>query len=80
MWVWCLFSNYDVCKEVDMNMECDEGTCQCRDEMKWNEEALECQIFMDVNCTDVDTKNIIDECIFTLDVPLNILRNIITYK
>merc|ERR1712038_1431615 len=38
-------SNHDVCKEVDMNMECDEGTCQCRDEMKWNEEALECQIF-----------------------------------
>jgi hypothetical protein len=23
--------------------------------MKWNEEALECQIFMDVNCTDVST-------------------------
>ena len=44
-----------------MNIECDQGTCQCRDEMKWNNEALECQIFMDVNCTDVDTKNIIEE-------------------
>ena len=54
-------SDHDVCKEVDMNMECDQGTCQCRDEMKWNEEALECQIYMDVNCTDVDTESIIEE-------------------
>ena len=37
------------------------STCQCRETMAWNDEALECQIFMDVNCTDVDTKTIIEE-------------------
>ena len=35
-------------KEIDMNMICNEknNTCQCRETMQWNEEALECQIFI----------------------------------
>lgn len=41
------------CRKTDMNMFCKAGTCQCREDMKWNTEALECQIFIDVNCTDV---------------------------
>ena len=34
--------------EIDMNMICNEknSTCQCRETMQWNEEALECQIFI----------------------------------
>ena len=54
-------SSNDACKETDMNMVCQGGKCQCREDLKWNDEALECQIFMDVNCTDVDTKTIIEE-------------------
>ena len=35
-------------KEIDMNMICNEknSTCQCRETMQWNDEALECQIFI----------------------------------
>ena len=39
------------CKTYDMNMVCKKGQCVCRDLMKWNEEALECQVFIDFNCT-----------------------------
>merc|ERR1719228_2363705 len=50
-------TSHDACRNVDMNMFCEseKGTCQCRNDMKWNEETLECQIYMDVNCTDVKT-------------------------
>jgi hypothetical protein len=50
-------SDHQQCRQTDMNMVCkqDTQTCQCRDTMKWNDEALECQVFMDVNCTDVST-------------------------
>ena len=37
------------CRLVDMNMICNmtaSKTCQCRDDMKWNDEALECQVFI----------------------------------
>merc|ERR1719323_2836036 len=54
-------SSHADCKDTDMNMECKDGKCQCRADMRWNDEALECQIFMDVNCTDVDTKTIIED-------------------
>jgi len=51
------------CKNVDMNMICGQSgtssvgsrSCQCRDDMKWNDEGLECQIYIDVNCTDIKT-------------------------
>jgi len=44
------------CRLVDMNMICNmtaSKTCQCRDDMKWNDEALECQVFIDVDCSSV---------------------------
>ena len=34
------------CRSVDMNMICQDETCQCRQDMQWNEEALECQIYI----------------------------------
>lgn len=43
-----------------MNMICKEGKCACRDDMKWNSEGLECQIYIDVNCTDVKTEKIVE--------------------
>ena len=41
------------CETYDMNMVCKKNKCVCRDLMKWNEEALECQVFIDFNCTGV---------------------------
>merc|ERR1712018_474572 len=43
------------CGQIDMNMICFDknSTCQCRETMAWNDEALECQIYIDVNCTGV---------------------------
>jgi len=29
------------------------GTCKCRRDMRWNTKALECQLFIDVDCTNV---------------------------
>ena len=42
-----------------MNMICgrtpkksdDKRKCKCRENMKWNPDVLECQIFIDVNCS-----------------------------
>ena len=39
-------SRHDDCKTVDMNMICEGGKCQCRDDMKWNDEGLECQVYI----------------------------------
>ena len=41
-------STHSECRKVDMNMVCkqDMGKCQCRDDMKWNEEGLECQVYI----------------------------------
>merc|ERR1719204_156174 len=30
-----------------------QGKCQCRTDMRWNTEAGECQIYMDVDCSDI---------------------------
>ena len=40
--------NHEFCQVTDMNMICDEetSTCQCRRDMQWNSEALECQVFI----------------------------------
>jgi len=43
----------------DMNLICnkelttqgDVGKCECRRDMKWNEEAQECQVYLDVDCS-----------------------------
>ena len=47
-------SGHQECQNIDMNMIChtEKQTCQCRQDMKWNDETLECQIFMDVDCSD----------------------------
>ena len=47
-------SDHKDCKNVDMNMICGQSgtssvgsrSCQCRDDMKWNDEGLECQIYI----------------------------------
>ena len=54
------------CQKIDMNLVCntnlttqgDAGKCECRQDMKWNIEAGECQIFLDVDCSAItyDTK------------------------
>jgi len=50
------------CSLQDINMVCtantdqsstEMGRCQCRKDMKWNSEAKECQIFMDVDCSTI---------------------------
>ena len=46
---------------LDMNLVCntnlttqgDAGKCECRQDMKWNTEAGECQIFLDVDCSTI---------------------------
>lgn len=54
-------TSHSNCHNLDMNLICGQsGTCQCRNDMKWNNAALECQVFVDVNCTDIeDTKSIL---------------------
>ena len=41
------------CNYIDMNLVCatDSKTCQCREDMKWNKEELECQVYIDVDCS-----------------------------
>jgi len=44
---------------MDMNLICNKdlttqgsvGQCECRMDMKWNTEALECQVYLDVDCS-----------------------------
>ena len=44
-------SNY-TCQKIDMNLICSEEykKCECREDMRWNSDALECQVYIDVNC------------------------------
>ena len=46
-------SNNNTCQIIDMNLICptESQKCECREDMKWNEDALECQVFMDVDCS-----------------------------
>lgn len=47
------------CMNMDMNLICNKdlttqatvGQCECRRDMKWNTEALECQVYLDVDCS-----------------------------
>merc|ERR1719295_1702473 len=47
------------CMNMDMNLICNKelttggnvGKCECRRDMKWNTEALECQVYLDVDCS-----------------------------
>ena len=40
-------SGHKECLRIDMNSICSETTsrCECREDMKWNNETLECQVF-----------------------------------
>jgi len=47
------------CMSMDMNLVCNKdltsqgrvGQCECRRDMKWNTDALECQVYLDVDCS-----------------------------
>jgi len=47
------------CLSMDMNLVCNKdlttqgsvGQCECRRDMKWNTDALECQMYMDADCS-----------------------------
>lgn len=43
------------CQEKDINLVCfgSTGVCKCRRDLRWNPEALECQLFIDVDCKNV---------------------------
>jgi len=43
-------SNLVDCSMLDINMVCRSNNCLCRRDMKWNPKALECQLFIDVDC------------------------------
>jgi len=50
------------CNNIDINLICVElvdGTkeCQCRKDMQWNREALECQFFIGVDCSRLSYKD-----------------------
>merc|ERR1712142_559486 len=52
-------SSSATCMAMDMNLICNTelttqgniGKCECRRDMKWNSQAGECQIYMDVDCS-----------------------------
>ena len=53
------------CQTMDINLICNTnktvqagGKCECREDFKWNEAKLECQFYLDVDCSKVtyDTK------------------------
>jgi len=48
--VSCL--NDSDCQAEDVNALCVNSECECRQEMQWNRVALECQVFIDVDCGD----------------------------
>ena len=58
-------SEESTCQMMDMNLICNknmttsgERRCECRQDMKWNKEAGECQLYIDVDCSSIwyDTK------------------------
>jgi len=53
------------CQRMDMNLVCNTnvtiqtgGKCACRKDMRWNTQASECQLYIDVDCSSItyDTK------------------------
>jgi len=43
------------CNEKDLNLQCnkDIDRCECRKGTTWNTRTMECQVYLDVDCTDV---------------------------
>jgi len=53
-------ANIATCQGIDINMICNTeltvqagGKCECKQDMKWNANAAECQMFIDVDCSAV---------------------------
>ena len=46
-------SNISYCQTIDINLICstESKICECREDMMWNEEELQCQIYIDVDCS-----------------------------
>lgn len=46
-------NNTTDCHQIDMNLVCSTKSkkCECREDMKWNEKELECQLYVDVDCS-----------------------------
>jgi len=51
-------SSTSTCATMDMNLICNTalttgqgGRCECRQDMKWNEQEGECQMYLDVDCS-----------------------------
>lgn len=46
-------SNNSHCQNIDINLirATKYKTCECRDDTMWNEQELQCQIYMDVDCS-----------------------------
>lgn len=51
-------SSTSTCATMDMNLICNTalttgqgGRCECRPDMKWNEQEGECQMYLDVDCS-----------------------------
>ena len=46
-------SSNQTCQEIGMNLICSDKSekCECREDMKWNSDDLECQIYIDVDCS-----------------------------
>ena len=44
------------CHTIDMNLVCSNETskCECRDDMRWSKENIECQVYIAVDCSIFD--------------------------
>ena len=51
-------NNTTDCHQIDMNLVCSNESkkCECREDMKWNENELECQVYIDVDCSIFESK------------------------
>jgi len=52
--------NNQDCQRTDINLVCNTnitvqagGRCECRETMKWNDATLECQFYLDVDCSKI---------------------------
>jgi len=55
----CDITDSGSCLDRDMNLVCGEmGKCQCRQDMKWNEDHMQCELYLGVDCSDVSEVDI----------------------
>jgi len=47
-------SDSGTCLDIDINLVCGKnGTCTCRNDMRWNMMKKECQLYLDVDCSSI---------------------------